>query len=279
MADKRIDQLNTNSNPLTGQELIPIFDKSTNNTEKISIDTLVSYIDLNDDTITGGTYNNITNTLTLRKNGGTSFNITGFTNFYTTGATLNNDVLQFNRNDLNNAYSVDLSSLKFSGNTSGDCISDIFVSNIHSCSPLRINPNDEGDIIFGSNGNITIDVSNGIVSASTFTGFGTINYKSFVANYDVSSDTLITFENNLGSVLFSYDSLNNYVEISSQSLFTLNKTFVMVTPNNIISGSSLSTIYNPSFNDSNILVSDGTNITDSMNSYSLKFNIEIRVYN
>ena len=34
----------------------------------------------------------------------------------------------------------------FTGNTSGDCISDFWVSNIHSCSPLNINPGDEGNV-------------------------------------------------------------------------------------------------------------------------------------
>jgi len=48
----------------------------------------------------------------------------------------------------------------FTGNTSGDCISDIFVSNIHSCSPLNINPLDEGNVYFGSTSGITIDVIN-----------------------------------------------------------------------------------------------------------------------
>ena len=117
MPNKRIDQLDPYLNSLTGQELIPIFDKSTNNTERISIDTLVAYIDVSDDTITGGTYNNTTKTLTLEKNGGTEINITGFTDFYTTGATLNGSVLEFDRNNNSNAYSVDLSSLIFTGDT------------------------------------------------------------------------------------------------------------------------------------------------------------------
>jgi hypothetical protein len=49
----------------------------------------------------------------------------------------------------------------FTGNTSGDCIGDIFVSNIHSCSPLNINPLDEGNVYFGSTSGFTIDVDNG----------------------------------------------------------------------------------------------------------------------
>ena len=44
------------------------------------------------------------------------------------------------------------------GITSGDCITDLYVSNIHSCSPLNINPLDEGNIYFGSDSGVTIDL-------------------------------------------------------------------------------------------------------------------------
>jgi hypothetical protein len=62
----------------------------------------------------------------------------------------------------------------FTGNTSGDCISDIHVSNIHSCSPLRVNPNNEGDIYFGSLSANTLDLTNnrlglGIVASGSRT--------------------------------------------------------------------------------------------------------------
>ena len=49
----------------------------------------------------------------------------------------------------------------FTGNTSGDCINDLYVRRIHSCTPLFINPNDEGNVYFGSNSGFTVDVNNG----------------------------------------------------------------------------------------------------------------------
>lgn len=202
MPNKRIDQLDPNLNPLTGQELIPIFDKNTNTTERISIDTLASYIDISDDTITGGTYNNTTKTLTLEKNGGTEINITGFTDFYTTGATLNGTTLEFNRNDSSNAYSVDLSSLKFTGNTSGDCITDIYVSNIHSCSPLRINPNNEGDVYFGSTNSVAIDVVSGSITANTLN----INGVNITGDTYISNGTYISG----GTIIFDYNTGGNF---------------------------------------------------------------------
>ena len=54
----------------------------------------------------------------------------------------------------------------FTGNTSGECINDIYISNIHSCSPLNINPNDEGNVYFGSTSGITIDIENKLISTS-----------------------------------------------------------------------------------------------------------------
>jgi len=51
--------------------------------------------------------------------------------------------------------------------TSGDCIDDIYVSNIHSCSPLNINPLDEGNVYFGSTSAVTIDLTNNRVGIGT----------------------------------------------------------------------------------------------------------------
>ena len=79
--------------------------------------------------VIAGTFNDTTNTLSLLRNDGNFVNITGVTDTFT-------------------------------GNTSGDCINDIFVKNIHSCSPLNINPNDEGDVFIGSNSGFTYDLTN-----------------------------------------------------------------------------------------------------------------------
>jgi hypothetical protein len=57
------------------------------------------------DTISGGTFY------------GDGSNLSNIQNFFTTGTTLNNNILSFDRNDLSNAYSVDLSPLVFTGNT------------------------------------------------------------------------------------------------------------------------------------------------------------------
>ena len=58
-----------------------------------------------------------------------------------------------------NDFTANTISVTTIGN-SGDCVNDLYVSNIHSCSPLNINPLDEGNIYFGSTSGITIDVAN-----------------------------------------------------------------------------------------------------------------------
>lgn len=63
------------------------------------------------------------------------------------------------------SYKAELQQLSsiFSGSFSGgsgNCITDLYVSNIHSCSPLRINPLDEGNVYFGSSSGVTIDLAN-----------------------------------------------------------------------------------------------------------------------
>ena len=149
--------------------------------------------------VTGGTYNPSTDTISLFRNDNVTIDITGVTDTFTTGGTYDNNtsLITFVKND-NTSYTIDLSSIDvndtfvtgstlngdsltirrndgvdivvtgfsqtFTGNTSGTCIGDIYVSNIHSCSPLHINPNDEGKVFFGSTSAVTIDLSNPSIS-------------------------------------------------------------------------------------------------------------------
>jgi hypothetical protein len=68
-------------------------------------------------------------------------------------------VLKSDANGLG-SWQVDGSGSTFTGNTSIACISDIWVSNIHSCSPLHINPNNEGNIYFGELSANTFNLTN-----------------------------------------------------------------------------------------------------------------------
>jgi hypothetical protein len=82
----------------------------------------------------------------------------------------------------------------FSGG-SGNCISDLYISNIHSCSPLNINPLDEGNVYFGSTSGVTVDVSNNRL------GIGTS-----------SPATILDVVN--GTSRFSYDPINTNIMVS-----------------------------------------------------------------
>jgi hypothetical protein len=130
----------------------------------------------NSDTfVTGFTYNPTINRLTIERNqsqpdlyqtinsvSGLSFsNLTDGRVVYVGSGGLITDQSGFTYDDLTNTLGVNTIG------TSGDCVNDIYVSNIHSCSPLNINPLDEGNVYFGSTSGVTIDVSNNRLTASS----------------------------------------------------------------------------------------------------------------
>jgi hypothetical protein len=82
-------------------------------------------IPLFDTKVTGGTYS--AGTITFTNNSGGTFNVTGLTT-------------------------------SFTGNTSGDCIPDLFVKNLNSCSPLRIQNVSNGDVLIGENGGVNVGI-------------------------------------------------------------------------------------------------------------------------
>ena len=92
----------------------------------------------------------------------------------------------------------------FSGNTSGSCISDIHVSNIHSCSPLNINPIDEGNVYFGSTSGLTVDMSDfGIdlrlgIGTTTPTEKLEVKDGSILVEHDQNASTKISIKNIIG---------------------------------------------------------------------------------
>ena len=89
--------------------------------------------------VTGGTYDINTGIVTFTNNSGGTFNVTGFTSGMTdtfvTGGTLNGGTLTLNRQ----SGSVNISGFEttFTGNTSGDCITDLWVTNISGFNPNK----------------------------------------------------------------------------------------------------------------------------------------------
>jgi hypothetical protein len=147
--------------------------------------------------VTGGTFNTSNDTITLTRNDGNTVPISGITDWYTTGFTYLNNTFSIKDNSGStfNATINTMTGLTVNGNlivtgntnlqsltattvsattvlantigASGNCVNDIYVSNIHSCSPLNINPLDEGNVYFGSTSGVTVDVSNNRLGINT----------------------------------------------------------------------------------------------------------------
>ena len=90
-----------------------------------------------------------------------------------------------------NITASDITGPIFTGNTSGDCISDLYVSTIHSCSPLFINPSNEGDVYIGNN-SVSVDITNDRVGIGTTTPTQTLDVSG---NTKLDGDVTVT--NNL----------------------------------------------------------------------------------
>ena len=130
---------------------------------KAELSQLVPLFGSNPDvTVTGGTYNPSTGEVTFYNNTGGTFNvsgfITGFTDSFVSGGTYTAGTATFT-NTTGGTFTVTGFTNPFTGGSS-NCITDLYVTNIHSCSPLNINPSDEGNVYFGSTSGVTIDVMN-----------------------------------------------------------------------------------------------------------------------
>ena len=77
---------------------------------------------------------------------------TASTNTFVTGGTLNGTNLDLTWNTGGSVPSIELSGLTFTGNTSGDCISNLYLRNLYGCSPLRIEPSGVNDVYIVENG-------------------------------------------------------------------------------------------------------------------------------
>lgn len=209
--DKRIPDLTQiQFSAITANDVLPIVNISTDDTNKITIDQIKTYVNsgVTDTYVTGGTYFT-GGTIIFDYNTGSNFEVSGLTedlnneiaglaeadeqtitlnldtnkielkeivaeatggtrtfqgNFAISGGTLNLTTIGSGSPVINlgldSSGEVVTGTTSFTGNTSGECISDLYVSNVHSCSPLHINPNDEGNVYFGSTSGVTVDLTN-----------------------------------------------------------------------------------------------------------------------
>lgn len=121
-------------------------------------------------------------------------------NFYITGGTVNGNTLELNRND-DNTVSIDLSDVKFSGG-SGNCISDLYVTNIHGCSPITVN--DELVILSGVKINTLVNDNTLTEILARDSVSGEIKYRSVdsIISAATSQDTIVT--------AFTYNDSNKF---------------------------------------------------------------------
>jgi hypothetical protein len=132
----------------------------------------------NDSYVTGSTLNG--NTLELGRNQGLSTLTVDLTSLitsndsYVTGSTLNGNTLELSRNQGLSTLTTDLSSLIFTGNTSGNCITDLWVSNVHGCSPITVHDTIQSTTSTGSNTTQTIAFGSGTLASGDYSqAFGT----------------------------------------------------------------------------------------------------------
>ena len=146
--DKRINQLTPSSDPLLGTDLVAIWATNSNpHTRHQTIDKITSYVALNmtgitsnDTYVTGATLN--VNSLELGRNQGlptlsVDLSSLDLNDKFSTGGTLTNGTLVI-RDNQGSSFEVTGFSETFTGNTSGSCITDLYVSNVYGCSPITV---------------------------------------------------------------------------------------------------------------------------------------------
>ena len=139
--------------------------------------------------ITGGTFDNSNDTLTLNKVDGSNINVTGFTDYYTTGTTLIGNTVYFDRNDALSAYTLDLS--PFSANTYSTGIT--FTDN---------------QIIITRNDNISLNTYINSFTGLTINGDFTVTGTSFFSDvHAVSIEANDASFNNLNVTAFTANTI------------------------------------------------------------------------
>lgn len=270
---------NVNASGVTPDDLLVIvnYDVPTGTTKNITALNIKEYIlsGLTDYYITGGTYSN--GTLTLENNSGGTFSVAGFytgaTDVYVTGGTYDNStgVATFT-NNTGGTFSV--TGFVFTGNTSGDCITDLYVSNLYGCSPITLNENIEvsdGFSIKAKNGGGKLNLRDGfdnIVSLTTddnnfnegwFYGDSSSSSFGFGSNFlTFGPDYVSTNYNSIGIdrvVSFSYDGFRTV-----QTPF-----FSSTTINGVIFGNNTSSNFTSNLNNTGATIISSKNSTVNQN--------------
>jgi len=160
--------------------------------------------------VTGLTINGdliVTGNTTLNGLTATTISATTYLNLpqdiFVTGATYNNNTFSYTNNS-GGTFDVSfntLTGLTVNGNlsattigTSTNCTSDIYVSNIHSCSPLYINKFNEGDVFIGSANTLTVDVINNRIGIKKSNPGYTLDVGGSIHTFGVGNTGIIVVE-------------------------------------------------------------------------------------
>ena len=178
--------------------------------------------------IVGGTFNSNTDTLTLDKQNGGQVIVTGFTDYYTTGATLIGNTAYFDRNDQLSAYTLNLSAFS----------SDTYVTGVtFSDNQLIIARNDGVDLNtfintftgLTVNGFLQVNsISANTISATTFYGDGSnltglSTQDTFITGATYNNNNTFTFTNNTGSTFdVSFDVVSGLTVNGGLTATTIN---------------------------------------------------------
>ena len=164
--------------------------------------------------ISGGTFDDSTGHLTLKTYDNSQILVTGFTDYYTTGATIENDTIYFNRNDVLSAYTVSLSGL-----------SDVYSTGVTFINNLLTITNNSGHSINTVIDNFTGLTVNGLITTNTVSATTYLNLPTDVrvtgGTYNNVNDTII-FINNTGGT-FSVSGLSD-IYITGGTLDEVTKT-------------------------------------------------------
>ena len=196
-------------------DLIVSVDVDTDLTNKVTVESLATFIGGENQYVTGGTYNEITESINFVGNGGFppfSVNVSGLTeDTYVTGATLNVAILEIGRNNGEPLISIDLSSLSGDTNTFVSGATLVGTTYILEKNDGTTIPTDFEPIISGK-----LDKSNfNIYSANTETEIDSKLNKSNFDTYSANTQTEINskisngINNGGGNEIFSGKSGND----------------------------------------------------------------------
>jgi hypothetical protein len=187
-----VPTLNINITPTNNNTLTQILARDTDGTIKYK--DISSFTDL---VVTGGTYDGNTGIATFANNSGGTFQISGFltgmTDFHTTGATLVGSTVVFDRNDTLSAYTVDLSSLQFTGQTLEQTLT---LGNATGGNDIITSDNDviksengdgELDLRYGANNNIRLSISGGDEYLTITPGYTELFSRDYIGIYTDTS--------------------------------------------------------------------------------------------